>query len=450
MRAEVLRFCRQEALFAPGARVLCAVSGGADSMAMLWCLYSFRQELGITVSAAHFNHLLRSEASDADEAFVRDFCAKHQIPFFSERGDVAAYAVEQGIGIEEAARELRYRYLLLLPSDHLATAHHAEDNAETVLLHLLRGSGLRGLRGMLPRQGSIVRPLLSVTKEQIMEFLRQENIPWREDGSNEEDFCRRNRLRHHVLPLLKQEEPKIFEKLTAQSELLRAEDEFLDRLARELLKKAEREDGYDCKTLLGAEDVLQKRALRLMTRKALPKDVSSRHIEAMQGLLSAPSPSAEISLPGGYYARRFYESITITRKIPRDFSERVLKIPGQTEISELGIKISCVRTENFEKNTNTPFQFAVKYDMISQSILCVRPRREGDRIKMADGHSKSLKKLLIERKIPRIYRQSMPVIAVGGEILAIGWPGGLNSRYAAREGEPALIIDIIETEKKET
>ncbi len=450
MRSEVLRFCRQEALFVPGARVLCAVSGGADSMAMLWCLHSLSVELEITVSAAHFNHLLRGKASDADEAFVRDFCAKHRIPFFSGRGDVAAYAAERGIGMEEAARELRYGYLLLQPSDCLATAHHAEDNAETVLLHLLRGSGLRGLRGMLPVQGSIVHPLLSVTKEQITEFLRQENIPWREDGSNGEDFCRRNRLRHHVLPLLKQEEPKICEKLTEQSRLLRAEDEFLDRLARELLKKAQREEGYDCKTLLEAEDVLQKRALRLMTRQVLPMDVSLRHIEAMQELLSAPSPSAELALPRGYYARRVYEVITVTKKLPEDFAEKVLKIPGETEIPELGIKISCVMAEKFEKNTNTPFQFAVKYDMISQSILCVRPRREGDRMKMADGHSKSLKKLFIERKIPRIYRQSVPVITVGGEILAIGWPGDLNSRYAARAGESALMIDIIETEKKET
>lgn len=446
MKAEVLAFCAEEALFERGDRVICAVSGGADSMAMLWCLYSLKQELGISLSAAHFNHLLRGNASEADEAFVKSFCARYRIPLFQGRGDVAVYAKEHGLGLEEAARELRYDFLSGLDCDKLAVAHHAEDNGETVLLHLLRGSGLRGLRGMLPKREKLVRPLLSVTRNQILDYLRTEGVPWREDESNGSDFCRRNRLRHGVLPLLQQEEPKLAEKITVQSKLLRSEDAFLDSLALELLQKAGRPGAYDCKTILEAPDVLQKRALRLMVRRELPKDVSLCHIEAMQALLSSSSPSGELHLPQGLMVRRCYETVTLSREIGAGFPEIELRIPGEREILEAGIKISCAIAENFEKIANTPFHFAVKYDMIAESILWARARREKDRFVMADGHSKSLKKLFIERKIPRHLRQSLPIITQGEEILAVAGIG-VSSRYAAQPGETALIIDI---EKKET
>lgn len=441
MRAEVLAFCREEALFERGDRVACAVSGGADSMALLCCLHSLREELGIELSVAHFNHLLRKEASDADESFVKAFCEARNIPFFSGRGDVAAHAVAQGFGLEEAARELRYAFLEGLPCDKVALAHHADDNGETVLLHLLRGSGLRGLRGMLPKRGKLVRPLLSVSRSQILEYLRAEKIPWREDESNRSDFCRRNRLRHSVMPILREEEPALAEKITAQSRLLREEDEFLDGLAHALLEKAQRQQGWDCKTLLAAPAVLQRRALRLMTQKELPKDVSRSHIEALQGLLSAPSPSAEVSLPNEVTARRSYGVLLLAREERGKIQPRSLKIPGVTELPEAGIKISCAIAENFENFANTPFHFAVKYDMIAESILRVRARGEKDRFVMADGHSKSLKKLFIERKIPRYLRRSLPVITQGEEILAVGGIG-VSRRYAACAGEPALIIHI--------
>lgn len=456
MIPEVQRLCRSEGLISPGDHVVCAVSGGADSMALLWCLYSLRQELGITLTAAHFNHLLRKDASEGDEAFVREFCRLHGIDFSAGRGDVAAFAAQKGLSLEEAARTLRYGWLKSLPHDRLATAHHAGDNAETVLLHLLRGSGLRGLCGIAPRSEDLIRPLLTVTRDDILSYLHEQHIPWREDETNGEDFCRRNRLRHHVLPLLLQEEPKLLQKLGAQSSLLRQEDAFLDALALELLCKAETDGGYDCQTLLSANDVLQKRALRLMLRRELPQDVSLRHIEAMQQLLAAPSPSGELSLPGGVVVRRCYGAIAVSRQSGVSFPPTPLSVPGQTEIPALSLCINCQiaadadlcgeKTEKAKKNANTPFHFAIKYDMISQSILWVRPRQTGDRMIMADGHSKSLKKLFIERKLPRHLRQSVPVIVAGGEVIAVGGVG-VSKPYAAVAGQAALMIDI---EKKET
>lgn len=443
MKAEVLEFCRQEQLFSPGDRVLCALSGGADSMALLWCLHSLQQELGICLCAAHFNHCLRQEASEADEAFVRNFCTDHGIELYVGRGDVRQYARQQGLGLEEAARKLRYDFLFSLEFDRLATAHHADDNAETVLLHLLRGSGLTGLCGIAPRRGKLVRPLLTVSKEQIEAYLLAEQIPWREDESNGEDFCLRNRLRHRVIPLLQEEQPCFARQIARQSRILRREEAYLEDRAAALLQEAETAEGaYACSVLGQADPVLRRRALRQLLRRLLPKDVSEAHTEAAEQLLFSQNPSAELCLPHGVYLRRSYGSIfahTQHKSLPSP-EEIPLQIPGLTLLWDGKRKIRCEITEKFEKKINTPFQFAVKYDMIAQSGLTVRSRREKDRIFLG-SHSKSLKKLLIEKKIPRDARPWLPVFEQGGRILAVGGVA-TDPDYAPVTGEPAVIIHI--------
>lgn len=437
MKAEVARYCREAGLFSAGDRVVCALSGGADSMAMLWCLHSLQAELGITVSAAHFNHRLRGAEADRDEAFVRAFCAGHGIALTVGSADVAKYAAAHGKSVEEAARECRYAFLLSLPCDKLATAHTADDNAETVLLHLLRGSGLRGLCGIPPRRGSIVRPLLSVTREQVTAFLRAENIAWVEDSTNAEEFCARNRLRRRVMLELRALSPRFSEHLTAQSRLLREEDAYLDELAAALLRE---ENGvFACAPLREAPPVLQRRALRLMTRRLLPQDVTFAHIAALQALLVSPDPSAQCDLPGGVIARRRYDGLELTRPSPETFPETPLSVPGETILPVPGLRITCEIAENFEKIANTPFRFAIKYDMITQSIL--RPRRSGDRMSTDGVHTKTLKKLFIERRVPRAQRGVTAVLASGSDVLAVAGIGA-DVRYIPAAGEPAVIIQI--------
>ena len=437
MKTEVARFCREEGLFSAGDRVVCALSGGADSMAMLWCLHSLQAELGITVSAAHFNHRLRGAEADRDEAFVRAFCAGHGIALTVGSADVAKYAAAHGKSVEEAARECRYAFLLSLPCDKLATAHTADDNAETVLLHLLRGSGLRGLCGIPPRRGSIVRPLLSVTREQVAAFLRAENIAWVEDSTIAEDFCARNRLRRRVLPELRALSPQLSGHLSTQSRLLREEDAYLDELAAALLRE---EDGvFACAPLREAPPVLQRRALRLMTRRVLPQDVTFAHIAALQALLVSPDPSAQCDLPGSVIARRRYDGLELTRPSPETFPETPLSVPGETLLPVPGLKITCEITENFKKIANTPFRFAIKYDMITQSIL--RPRRSGDRMSTDGVHTKTLKKLFIERRVPRAQRGVTAVLASGSNVLAVAGIGA-DVRYIPAAGEPAVLIQI--------
>lgn len=445
MRAEVGAWCRKEALFSAGDRVICAVSGGADSMAMLWCLLTLREALGITVSAAHFNHRLRGAESDRDEEFVRSFCAAHGVALTVGSADVAARAAAQGESVETAARALRYAFLDGLTCDKVATAHNADDNAETVLLHLLRGSGLRGLCGIPPVRGRIVRPLLCVTRGQIEAFLRAEGVPWMEDSTNTEDTCRRNRLRHRVLPQLRAETPELSRRLTAQSEVLRAEDELLDALAARCLTPVG--NGYLCAPVLAAPVALQRRALRLIARESLSSDVSLAHIEAMRALLTADCPSAQCSLPGCWLARRRYDALELVRPETAEFSPVPLQVPGVTELPVPGLRIHCEILENFQKITNTPFQFAIKYDMISAYRLVVRPRHAGDRITLPGGCTKTLKKLFIERKLPRAERGLAAVFAAGEAVLAVAGVG-VSLPYAASPGDTVLRIQLEKTERK--
>lgn len=441
MKAEVRQACRQ--LLQPGDTVVCGFSGGADSTALLWCLISLQEELKIHVSAAHYNHRLRGEESDRDEAFVRDFCKIHEIPLTVGRGDVEACREQEGLTLEEAARKLRYGFLESLPADKIAVAHNADDNAETVLLHLIRGSGLRGLCGIPPRRGRIVRPLLTVSREEILSYLREEGLSWVEDSTNASEDCTRNRMRHRVLPLLKQENPHLLQNITSQSRLLRGEDALLDARAEQLIEPADA--GFLCAPLRDAPDPLEKRALRLILGRYLPQNVSLTHICALQKLLRSPSPSAQLSLPDGLTARRVYETFEIIRETPGVFPSADLKIPGEIAVEALGIRIVCEITEKYHFFENTPFHFAVKYDMIVRNMNRVRPRRTGDRLTLGCG--KSLKKWLIERRIPRWKRDLIPVFASGDAVMAV--PGlGVDRSFLPAEGEPALIVTLVTTEKE--
>ena len=187
--------------------------------------------------------------------------------------------------------------------------------------------------------------------------------------------------------------------------------------------------------------MLRRRALRLLTARFLPQDVSQRHIAALEALLASPNPSAQAALPGGWTAQRNYDTVSVIREIQCQFAPTALTVPGVTELPSIGLKIFCEMEEIYKKSTNTPFHFAVKYGMITQSILQARPRRTGDVLTLRSGHTRSLKKLLIDRKVPRPERDRMAVIAAGDVLLGVSGVG-VNHACAAEEGQPALLICI--------
>ena len=216
------RFLREQNMIRPGDTVICAVSGGADSVALLFALYLLKEKLDITLEAAHFNHHLRDAESDRDAAFVANLCDRYEIPLHLGEGQI----IPGKKGLEAAARDARYAFLRSLPGK-IATAHTADDNAETVLMHLIRGTGLKGLGGITPIHGNVIRPMLRITRQEVEAFLEEWCLSHIEDSSNETDAFLRNRIRHHVMPLLVRENPKIAENLSQMALRLRLDEEFL-------------------------------------------------------------------------------------------------------------------------------------------------------------------------------------------------------------------------------
>ena len=269
--------------------ILCAVSGGRDSMVMLRLLSALGVEGGFHIAAAHFNHRLRPTA-DRDEAFVRDWCRDQCIPLICGAGDARGFACREGLSVEDAARKLRYAFLESaardMGADRIATAHHREDNAETVLLHLLRGTGLQGLGGIAPVRGAIVRPLLETSRAEIDAYAARNSVPYVEDESNRDTRFTRNRLRLEVLPLLEELSPGCGGRIAAAAELLREEDGHLRREAEALVPEAS--DGavtLPVPVLERQDKAVQRRLVRTMGRK-LGVELTKAQTEAVLSLKS--------------------------------------------------------------------------------------------------------------------------------------------------------------------
>ena len=422
------------ALCTPGDHVVCALSGGADSVALLHGLLAVKDSFGITVSAAHFNHCLRGAESDKDEAFVRDLCAKWNVDLVVGRGDPKTLS---GKSPEEAARELRYAFLRS-QKGRIATAHHADDQVETVLLNLLRGTGLKGLCGMESQQNGIIRPLLEISKEEILAYVRAHDLPFCTDSTNLEDDALRNRLRHHVIPLLQAENPNLTETVSRMTNLLRQDEAFLQQQVTILLETAEKQDGYDCQTLLAAEPVLRRRAIRQLLPNPKP---AMTHVQAVEQLLQRENGSAQAELPGGYVARRIYDRLIFeSAEGTKEFLPTTLKANEIIGIPELCMEISLTGPAVLSQPVDNQTTFALHFD--ADPVVQVRPRQTGDSICLPGGQ-KTLKKWMIDRKIPAHLRQTLPVFADNQGVIAVYGLGAAADR-TAKAGEQAWILHIAE------
>ena len=396
MRNKLLAFIREHHLVQPGDRVICAVSGGADSMALLWAMHLLKDKLKIELQAAHFNHNLRGEESDRDEAFVVSFCENHGIPCHVGRGIVEAGEK----GLEAAARDARYAFLRSLPGK-IATAHTADDNAETVLMHLIRGTGLKGLGGITPVHGRVIRPMLKVTRQDVEGFLEEWCLSHIEDSSNETDAFLRNRIRHHVMPLLARENPKIAENLSQMALRLRLDEEFLSQQTNSTALPT-------VETLKNMPKALRSRALEAFLKESGVKEPEDSHLALAESLLFSDKPSARASFPGGIIIARNYERLEALTETEA-LTEILLPCPGEVQLP--GLRVTCVPAE---EAISTPEAFTVA----PVGPIRIRARKSGDSIRLPGG-SKSLKKLFIDRKIPAALRQQIPVVCDDAGILGV-------------------------------
>lgn len=420
MLNKLLAFIRRYSLVQPGDTVICAVSGGADSMALLWAMYLLREKLEIRLEAAHFNHRLRGEESMADEGFVKNFCAGYKIPLHLGEGSVTPGKK----GLEAAAREARYAFLQQLPGK-IATAHTADDNAETVLMHMVRGTGLKGLGGITPVRNNLIRPMLSVTREEVLAFLEEYHVSYVTDSSNETDQFLRNRLRHRVLPLLTEENPRIAENLSAMALRLRDDAEDLERQASHM-------ETLDVMKLRQMTPAIRARVLSRALKKFGVCEPDAEHIARLEDLVYSDRPSATADFPGNVRIGRNYDRLEkLTESTPL---YRELSCNGTLELPELGLRVICEEVDAGDLLFKT------------KGKLVLRSRISGDRMRLPGG-TKSLKKLYIDKKIPASHRERIPVIADDVGVLCVYGLGANLDRITQGSGVRILFEPFDDVKK---
>ncbi len=438
----------------PDGKILVALSGGADSTALLLLLC---EKLGAErVCAFHLNHCLRGEESDRDENFCRELCERLGVPFSSSRREILSEK-QRGETTEQAARRIRYDELTTAAREFgcsaVATAHTANDAAETVLLNLARGAGGAGMSGIPPTRFLddllLIRPMLSATRDEVEQFLRERGQSYVEDSSNATDDYSRNILRHHALPALERVNDRAVRHIAASAALAREDEEYLRGEAVWLLQRARMDGspGFDAELLADAAPPIRRRALRLAFAESDGSRTLERvHVEALERLCAGDSPSAMVSLPGDVVARREYERLLFERG-----SSAVDNVPPDELALELGENTFGSYKIFVEKATAPTILRSRGFSLENPLFLradrryFVRARKSGDFIRpKGRGIGKSIKKLFVELKLPAAERDLLPLVFAAdgdendGAAAVLGYAPGEG--FAASGGRDALCV----------
>ncbi|WP_026891099.1 tRNA lysidine(34) synthetase TilS [Lacrimispora aerotolerans] len=426
MYKTILEFIRRNRLFLPGDRVIVALSGGADSVCLLVVLNECKDELGISLKAVHVHHGLRGREADRDSEYAKTLSQSLSLPFSCVHVDVTGYAREHKLSVEEAGRLLRYEVLenerLSFGGNKIAVAHHKDDQAETILHHLFRGTGLKGLGGIRPERDRIVRPLLSVGKTEILAYLEEKGISYCEDSTNAHTDYARNRIRGILLPAIKKEiNARAEDNIIHAGEMAAKADEYLEKQAEKFLKECavlEPDEngsvhsiGVKTEGLILEEDIIKTYVLRAMIRSVSGsmKDISMTHVESAKALLWAQS-GKQIDLPGGRIALRSSDYLWIKNKMKNETVDN----PNDILLPQVDFQVFPYKKgQEIPKNGYTKW---FDYDKI-KCALSVRYRQTGDYLTLTGGGRKTVKAFMIDEKIPREERGKIPLIVDGSHVL---------------------------------
>lgn len=497
----VKKYMMEHGMVKPGDCVLAGVSGGADSVCMLHLLMQMQREIPFLLSVVHVNHGLRAEAAQ-DAVFVEKLCERWGIPFFLREVDMPGYARAHKVSEEEAGRILRYQAFTQILGEiragapgKIAVAHNAEDRAETMLFHMFRGSGLKGLGSIRPVRESVIRPLLCLERTQIEAYLHAEGLTWREDRTNGEDTYARNRIRHHILSYAQREichgavsHMGELADILAETEdyLERETDRLYGKYATENLTSAVHPAGgmtgevrIQLNGLKTEDVVMRKRVLFRALEKITPhrKDITARHMEALLTLMDKDG-SRELSLPYAIRACKEYDFLFLKRtedtakasgpQTAQEISRRTtfsdnlpgIAVEGPELIPGVPFKIAVSDADSFfftlweadfapptslfyrkeQNNTENRYTKWFDYDKITTSLL-LRTRRTGDYLTIdKELHTQSVKRYMINEKIPKARRDSMYLLADGAHILWV--PGYRTSRQYKVEKNTRRILEV--------
>ena len=463
------QFIRKYNMIRENDVVAAGVSGGADSVCLLFVLCALREKLGFRIHVCHVNHCLRGEEAAADEEFVAGLCRDLDVPCRIFRENVELIARNRKQSLEEAGRDVRRAAFQEMcrteGATKIATAHHRDDNAETVLLNIARGTGIKGLCGIRPVYGKWIRPLLCLSRSEIEEALKKENISWRTDATNEEDEYTRNRIRHNVLPVLcSQVNSGAAAHLDSLSRQAQEVWDYMDARTDEAWQRCvtDRADG-----LLIAGSCFEKEApavRQFLIRRALSRtagaerDIRSVHISAVEELFEK-QPGRRLDLPFEVKAVRVYEGVELDRVsgksedrgAKKKENSVVINIPGETFFPDTGQRISCriledIKLDSVKEIPQKSYTKCFDYDIIKYS-LSARTRRPGDYLVTgAGGERQKLKSYFINEKVPREQRDHILLIAEGNHIL---WIPGMRMSREYQVGEKTeRILEIKITEEK--
>ena len=449
MKDKAISTIKKYSMLPEGSRVLVAVSGGADSMALLHLLCELRESLGIkTIEAAHFNHMIRGAEADRDEEFVKRVCESLGIRLHVGRADVPAAAAQTGEGHEECGRRLRYEFFEgCVPAEFkIATAHNLNDNAETVLIYLIRGTGLKGMCGIPPVRGRIIRPLLACSRAEIEEYCIKNNISYVTDSTNLEEVYARNKIRKHIIPAMLEINGAALRNIYFASQHNRMDEELLESECRAAWGriKEKAHDGFKggvlISELISLPDGLLVRLFRLAAGE-YGLELSRTGAKLLLDMVRRGTGRADLG--GGYTA-----SVRKGRLYIESYDEKAVEFADIDLSSGVffakGIKISIIDAKEFEKLKNVNKKLlncSLDYDKINPN-LHLRQRRDGDRITLLRRNvTKSLKKLFNEAGIPPRLRSSVPIIADGSE--KVLWVAGFGAdKSAAVDGGTKKVLLI--------
>jgi tRNA(Ile)-lysidine synthase len=454
LEIQVRKTLQRHKMLASGESVLVAVSGGADSVALLLCLHKLAPELNLTLSIAHLNHGIRGPEGDADEEFVRHTSELLQHPFYSETINVKQQADSTRQNLEELARQTRYDFLQRtarrIGAAKIAVGHTLNDQAETILFRLIRGSGIEGLAAIHPIvAGLLIRPLLECSRDSILDYLKQRGSSHREDSTNKDVHYARNRIRLDLLPYLQKHfNPQVVSTLAQEAFLTREAWSFIESEAMRAFENLDcrRHEGIVMNIcgLLELHPVLQKEVLRKALAESLGslRGITHRHIDSILSLCSTGCSGDQIQLPKGNTAiRQFNDLLLQTHPVEPELSFIYrLDVPGECRIAETGARFRATvcSTPDLKTRKEDRFRQAYLEASILPGFLTVRTRKPGDRYG-GPGHRK-VKKMLIDGKVPSLQRLGLPMVVAGNDV--IWMPGFRPARSFEVHPESRICVAV--------
>lgn len=424
MLEKIFQTIEEEKLIERKQHIILGLSGGADSIFLFKVLLEYRKIVPFTLICCHINHGLRGDEAFRDEEFCREICRKHKIPFFAFRVNVKEFSREQKIATEEAGRIIRYdrfhRIAEKYPDSIIATAHHSDDQVETILQNLIRGSALKGLTGMDYRRENIIRPLLDIKKEEIISFLKENNISFCTDSTNEENEYNRNKIRNLIIPSLEKYNPNFKEGILRMSKSLKREEEYLDKEVEILFRNIFQEDPdgdyfIDLKSWEALPENFKYRVLLkiLDQLKGHLKDIGQGDLDRIIGLFSKRKGKKELA--GEYIWLKDHDRIWIYRDEPVIKKEKSLFLDEECTFNGYIIKAWKINKAEIKKKGSVYFSGKIfNYD------LSIRNRKDGDRFYPYNGPGeKKLKDFFIDEKIPQFKRDRIPLLICNDKIIWI-------------------------------